>query len=93
MKIRPIPTLLAAALSLSLASIAQAELPDRAADKATEQAAPGLEQGLDRDRATYRAETLEKKRLEKEESSKGAGLDRERARERAQRLEERRQQY
>ena len=89
MKFTSLRTLLAVALLSVFATTAIAQA-DPAPAEAVEHS-PSKEPGLDRDRAAYRAQMLEQKRMEEEERRKGAGLDRDRARQRAERMEERRE--
>ncbi len=79
--------LVAASLSLGLAHANEA-MPKGKTDYQ-----PSLSQGLDRERAAYRAEVLEERRHEQHNKHMGAGLDRTRAQMRADKLEQRRQQY
>lgn len=77
---------------LALLLPAAAAIADSTIEQSTQELHPTLNQGLDRDRATYRARVLEAKRLQEEARRSGAGLDRERAEMRAEKLAERRHQ-
>lgn len=85
-------TMTLSVLMLALLLPTAAAVADSTIEKNTRELHPTLNQGLDRDRAAYRARILEAKRLEEEARRSGAGLDRKRSEMRAEKLAERRHQ-
>lgn len=85
MKVKKSHVVLIAALALAALPVVGANAAERPQTVNFSQ-----DQGLDRDRAAYRARALEERRLEEEARRKGAGLDRERAEMRASKMAERR---
>lgn len=85
MKMNKSHIVLIAALALVALPVANAGAAERSQAISFSQ-----DQGLDRERAAYRARALEERRHEEETLRKGAGLDRERAEMRASKMAERR---